>query len=340
MLAVETELKNAQKVKQFLQQRDLLNTDYLPIKELERIFFPITKEIKVPNGKVIKSKLSFPKKEIAPRIEELLKSKLSPKEIKLIPRSQEIVGSIMVLEVPEELKSKEKIVAEAYLEINDHVHTVVKKEQIHSGDYRLRKVKVLAGKKTKETEHYENGVRIRLDLEKTYFSARSGTERLRIARLVKPNEEVLVMFSGAAPFPLVIAKNSKAKVVYGIEMNPLAHQYALENVSLNKLDDKVAIFEGDVRKILPKIKKKFDRIAMPLPKTGEQFLDLALSKIKLGGMVHLYAFLNEKDIDNEANKVKEICKQNKYAVKILRKVKCGQFSPSVFRVCFDIKVVK
>ena len=334
------ELKNAEKVKQFLQKKDLLNPDYLPIKELGRIFFPITKEVKVPYSKVIRTKISFPKKERVPKIEELLKDKLSAKEIKLIPRSQEIVGSIMILEVPEELKSKEKIVAGAYLKINDHVHTVVKKEQIHSGDYRLRKVKVLAGKRTKETTHYENGVKVKLNLEKTYFSARSGTERLRIARLVKAGEEVLVMFSGAGPYPLVIAKNSKAKVVYGIEMNPLAHQYALENVSLNKLDDKVAIFEGDVRKILPKIRKKFNRIAMPLPKTGEEFLDVALSKIKLGGMIHLYTFLNEKEIDKEAKKVREICKSNKHFVRIMRKVKCGQFSPSVFRICFDIKVLK
>ena len=157
--------------------------------------------------------------------------------------------------------------------------------------------------------------------------------------MVKPGEEVLVMFSGAAPYPLVIAKNSKAKVVYGIEMNPLAHQYALENVFINKLDDRVAIFEGDVRKILPKLRKRFNRIAMPLPKTGEEFLDIALSKVKVGGMIHLYAFLNEKEIDNEAKKVREICKENKHSVRILRKVKCGQFSPSVFRVCFDIKVI-
>ncbi len=340
MLAVETELKNAQKVKEFLQKKDLLSPDYLAVRELGRIFFPIIKDVKIPGGKVINTKISFPKKERAPKIEELLQNKLSAKEIKLIPRSQEIVGSIMVLEIPEELKSKENIIAQAYLEMNDHVSTVVKKEQIHSGDYRLRKVKILAGKKTKETEHYENGVKIKLDLEKTYFSARSGNERLRIARLVKSGEEVLVMFSGAAPYPLVIAKNSLAKIIYGIEMNPLAHQYALDNVSLNKLDDKVAIFEGDVRDILPKIRKKFNRVVMPLPKTGEQFLDIALSKVKSVGMIHLYAFLNEKDINTEAKKVVGICKQNKHSVRILRKVKCGQFSPSVFRVCFDIKVIK
>lgn len=340
MLAAYTELKNAQKVKQFLQKKKLFNLDYQTVKELDHIYFPIIKKIKVPNAKVVNTKFLFPKRELVPKIEELLTKKLTPKELKLIPRSQEIVGSIMILEIPEELKHKEKIIAEAYLKINHHVETVVKKEHIHSGEYRLRKVKILAGKKTKETVHYENGVKIKLHLEKTYFSARSGNERLRIARLVKDNENVLVMFSGAGPFPLVIAKKSKAKVVYGVEMNPPAHQYALENVSLNNLNDKIAIFEGDARVIVPKIKKKFDRVIMPLPKTGEQFLDLALKKVKVGGFIHLYAFLDEKDIDKEAKRVREICKSNGHKVRILRKVKCGQFSPSVFRICFDIKVIK
>jgi tRNA (guanine37-N1)-methyltransferase len=340
MLVARSELKNAQKLKQILVKKELLDPNYLLIKELGRIYFPVKKKVKLSVGEIIDSKMKFQKKEVPPKIEDLLKNKLSKKEIKLIPRSQEIVGKIMILDIPEELKSRDKMIAQAYLEMNDHVETVVRKEQFHEGEYRLRKVKILAGEKTKETIHYENGVKIKLDLEKTYFSARSANERLRVSRLVKSGEEVLVMFSGAAPYPLVIAKNSDVKVIYGIEMNPLAHQYALENVSLNKLDEKIAIFEGDVRVILPKIKKKFDRIVMPLPKTGELFLPLALKKIKLGGIVHLYAFLDEAEIDKEAKKIREICKGARKTVRILRKVKCGQFSPRVFRICFDIKIIK
>ena len=339
MLAAFTKKRNAQRVKNFLVKKKILHLDYLPIKELDYLYFPMTKKIKVPYAKVVNTKLSFQKKENLLTIEDLLKNKLTPKQMKLIPRAQEIVGSIMILEMPEKLIKKEKIIAEAYLKLNKHVETVVKKAKIHSGEYRLRKVKILAGKRTKETTHYENGIRLKLHLEKTYFSARSGNERLRIARLVKKGEEVLVMFSGSAPYPLVIAKNSPAKVIYGLEINILAHQYALENVKLNKFEDKIAIFEGDVRDILPKFRKKFNRIAMPLPKTGDQFLYLALRKIKKNGTIHLYDFLNEKEINKQAKVVKEICKINKKSVRILRKVKCGQFAPGVFRVCFDIKVI-
>ena len=339
MLAAFTELKNAQKVKEFLVKKNVLHLDYLPIKELDHLYFPIIKKIKVPSAKIVNSKLKFTLKDTAVTIESLLKKKLTAKEMKLIPRAQEIVGNIMILEMPPELVKKEKLIAEAYLKLNKHVETVTKKAKIHSGEYRLRKVKILAGKRSKETIHYENGIRVKLHLEKTYFSARSANERLRISRLVKNGEDVLVMFSGAAPYLLVIAKNSRAKVIYGIEINPLAHQYALENVKINKLENRVAIFQGNVRRLLPKMRKQFNRIAMPLPKTGEQFLDIALKKVKKNGTIHLYDFLNETEIEKQAKIVREICKKNKKKIRILRKVKCGQFAPGVFRVCFDIKVL-
>ena len=146
------------------------------------------------------------------------------------------------------------------------------------------------------------------------------------------------MFSGCAPYPLILAKHSPAKSILGIEINPDAHQFGIENVTLNKFENKIKLINDDVRKVLPKIKKKFDRILMPLPKTSEEFLDIALSKIKKGGIIHLYAFLNEQDIKNEALRFKQICKDLGYSTRILKKVKCGQHAPYTFRVCYDIKV--
>ncbi|MDO8656261.1 MAG: class I SAM-dependent methyltransferase family protein [Nanoarchaeota archaeon] len=340
MYAAQTELKNAQKVKEYLIEKNLFHPQYTSVKELGLIYFPIIKRAKVPHAKTVSPFFSFPQKQKNSSIEELLKNKLTLAELEILPKSQEVVGTILILEIPAELKSKEKIIAETYLQHTPHIQTVVKKEEFHEGDYRLRKVKVLAGKNTKETIHQESGVKIKLDLEKTYFSARSSNERLRIAKQVKKGEEVLVMFSGAAPFPLVIAKNSLAKIIYGIELNLLAHQYAVQNVELNKCGEKVIILEGDVRKIVPTLKKKFDRIAMPLPKSAEDFLDIALTAAKKGGIIHFYSFIPEDEIKNEGQRIQKVCNGLKHQVKIVRSVKCGQFSPRTFRVCFDMKMLK
>ncbi len=339
MLAAETSLKNAQNVKEYLTRHNLLNFDYLLVKEFDVIYFPILKKAKVPGAVVVDTRFSFPQKRHDLTVEEVLKDKLTKEEIQIFPKSQEVVGDILILEIPAELQLKEKLIAEAYLKTHKSIKTVVKKDQVHEGEFRLRKVKVLAGENRKETIHQENGVKIKLHLEKTYFSARSATERLRIAKLVKPREKVMVLFSGAAPYPLVIARHSQASMVYGIEINPAAHQSALESVDLNHLENRIKIFEGDVRTLLPKMKETFDRIAMPLPKTGEEFLDVALPKVKKGGMIHLYAFLAEDEIPAHKKQVCSICKKQGYQIKILKTVKCGQFSPRVFRICFDIKSI-
>ncbi|MBI4983035.1 class I SAM-dependent methyltransferase family protein [Candidatus Woesearchaeota archaeon] len=340
MLAASTELKNAQKVREYLIRNHLIDPNYFPVKELGEMYFPLIKKTRVPGAKVVEVRFSFPLKFRPPTIKELLKRKLTKKEMALIPKSQEIIGKIMILEIPEELQHKDKIIAEAYLLSNKNIETVVKKDELHSGIYRTRKVKVLAGKDQKETIHTENGVKMWVNLEETYFSARLAHERLRIAQQVKSGEEVLVMFSGVAPYQLVLAENSPAKMIYGIEINPFAHQLALKNIALNNFQHKVIVYEGEVRSLVPKLlsKKRFDRIIMPLPKTGGEFLDMALLVAKKGTLIHLYAFLGEGEIESEKKKIKNRCVKLMCPVKILRAVKCGQFSPRVFRVCFDLKI--
>lgn len=339
MYAAQTELKSAQKVKEYLIQKKLFHPDYLLVKELGFIYFPLVKKAKVPSAKVVSPLFSFPEKLKQPTVEELLHGQLTPQELELLPKSQEVVGKILILEIPPGLEKKEKIIAEAYLKHSKTIETVVMKKEFHEGDYRLRKVKVLAGKKSKETIHQENGVKIKLDLEKTYFSARSSNERLRIAKQVKRGEEVLVMFSGAGPYPLVLAKNSPAKIIYGIELNPGAHQYALQNVELNNFVGRIIMLEGEVRAIVPSLPRKFGRIIMPLPKSAENFLDIALAAAKKGGLIHFYSFIPEEELKKEGQRIKKICAGLKHPVRILRSVKCGQFSPRTFRVCFDMKVL-
>ncbi len=338
MLAACTELKNAETLRQHLVSKKAVHQGFLPIKELGFIYFPLAKRLPVPRGKVVNVSFAFPEKEKSASVEELLRNELSSREMKLLPRAQEIVGTIMVLEIPEALQKYEHAIAQAYLKANKSIRTVVKKARMHEGPFRLRKVTVLAGRSIKETIHRENGIRLKLDLEKTYFSARLAHERLRIAQQVAKGEDVLVMFSGAAPYPLVIAKNSEASRITGIEINPLAHQYGQENVTMNKFTKRIDLKLGDVRDLLPKMRRKFDRIAMPLPKTGEEFLDIALPAVKTGGVIHLYAFLREEEIAGYRKNVLGICKKLGNSAKILRVVQCGQFAPGVSRYCVDMKV--
>ncbi len=268
-----------------------------------------------------------------------LKDKLSKKELELVPTSFDVVGNILIFsDFPKELIKKEKQIGNVILEKYHHIKTILKKTKKYSGKFRLAKLKLIAGENRKETTHRENNVLIKLNVEKVYFSARMSTERKRIAELVKPNESVLVMFSGSGIYPLVIAKNTNCKEVYGIEINPIAHKYALENIKKNKLENKIRLYCGDVKKIVPKLNKKFDRILMPLPKSAEIFLALALKYIKKGGIIHFYDFLHEDEFNLAADKIEKACKISNKKFKIIRIIKCGQYSPGFYRVCTDFSV--
>ena len=77
----------------------------------------------------------------------------------------------------------------------------------------------------------------------------------------------------------------------------------------------------------------------PLPKNAENFLNIALNKIKKNGIIHFYNFSEENKYDKVIEMIGQECKKKKKQCKILKIVKCGQFSPRVFRVCVDFKVI-
>lgn len=271
------------------------------------------------------------------KLGEVLDKYLTKKEKEFLTTSFDIIGEIAVIEIKEEIQHKEKIIGEAILKMHKNIKTVCKRDGEHSGIFRTQKLKIVAGKKTKETIHKESRCMLKLNVEKCYFSVRSGTERLRIAEQVKKNENILVMFSGIAPFICVIGKNSNYKSIYGVEINPAAHKYAVENIEKNKIKNAETVL-GDVKKIVPKLKNKYDRIIMPLPRTAEEFLDTALFVAKKGTIIHLYGFLAEEEFKDFKKKIRKICSEMGFKVKIKDLVKCGQFSPRLFRICVDFEV--
>lgn len=267
-----------------------------------------------------------------------LRGILRDKELAMLPSGFDTIGDIAILEIPDGLRRMEKEIAEVLLNMHKHINTVVAKDSPHEGELRTRTVRHLAGEKKTTTLHKECKTVIEVDIEKMYFSPRLSHERLRIAQLVKEGERVLVMFSGCGPYCVVIAKNSKAKEIIGVELNKDGHEYAERNISRNKLWTRVRCFQGDVRKVVPKL-GTFDRIAMPLPEGGEDFLDIALNAAKKKGIIHFYDFLHESEIPDVAfNKVKAACKEAKVKCKVLQHVLCGQIGCRKYRVCVDFIV--
>ncbi len=334
--SIKVPLQQAEEAKRYLITQKNLNYRYKIYRNKKFIYFPLIEKDKIMKYVIVSKQFKLSTTHNG-NLREKLTSKLTKKEQALLKTAFDIIGNIAILDIPNELRHKEKIIAHVLLKSNHQVITVLRKEGTHTGIFRTQKLKWLAGKKIKETIYKEHGVVLHLHVEKVYFSPRISTERKRIYQQVKKGESILVMFSGCAPYPCVIAKNTKAKEIYGVEINPEAHRYGLENLQLNKLDN-VKLFLGDVRTIVPSLHKKFDRVIMPLPKSAEDFLDVAIHVIKKEGMIHFYDFLHENDFNLVNEKVKKACYFYGKKCRIVKLVKCGHYSPQTYRICVDVVI--
>ncbi|MFH1445037.1 MAG: class I SAM-dependent methyltransferase family protein, partial [Nanoarchaeota archaeon] len=159
------------------------------------------------------------------KLKELLKDKLTKKELEILKISFDTVGDIAIIEIPDELKKKEKYIANSIVSLHPHIKTVCKKTSGREGEFRTRSMKKILGKST-ETIHKEHGCKYKMDVTKVYFSPREATERQRISSQVDSGEKILVMFSGVGPYAIAIAKNHPDANIYAIEKNPAGHKYA------------------------------------------------------------------------------------------------------------------
>jgi len=287
-------------------------------------------------------------------------------------RAYEILGNIAIVKFSREVKEKDKKkFANKILNENKSVKTILEKTGKVKGRLRKIQTKYLAGENTKEALYRENNCVFRFNVDKTYFSARLSNERKEIASYIKKGDNVLVMFAGIAPLPIIIAKNSQARRVYSNEINREANKYAQLNIELNKLKERVELVPGDIKRValqlshhqipqfatslkyglyrelahhppkkrgdkrLNEVPSKFDVIAMPRPQLKDSFLKEAFMLSRKGTRVYYYDFCKEEEIDSIVEKVKEQSKKYKKKIKIIRVKKAGDIAPRRYRVRVD-----
>ncbi len=268
-------------------------------------------------------------------IGDVLKDVLTPEEREHLVKSFDIIGNVAIIDLPPELYHRKKEVARAIKEVHPSVRTVAIKVGPMEGEFRVPRLEVVEGDSL-VTEYREHGVRMRLDVGKVYFSPRLSYERIRIARLVKEGEVVGVFFAGVGPFAFVIEKHARPSYVYAIEKNPVAARYLWENIALNK--SRVIGVKGDVREVVPRaFRGTSDRVVMPMPKGGVDFLDVAVEAIRERGVIHVYAFGREEDPYSEVERKLE---ELGVPYRVLFRRKVSDYAPGIWRVVVDVEVEK
>lgn len=330
--------------KKFLQSKGWLDTETMIGRSAQRyLLFPLKENFKekellkkFPDAKIVERHLQKLKRKKG-SLKDLLKGVIPEKYIDDVIRSYDIIGDIAVISVPKKLEKLEKSIAWTLKRTYPNIKVVAKRKTKVKGKFRLREYKILVGEKRTETLHKEHGVLIKVNLAKAYFSPRSSGERIRIANQVKSKEKVLVAFAGVGPYALVIAKKQPKCKIWAVELNPDAYKYTEENIRINRFSNIIPI-KGDVRKVVPKLKEKFDRIISVLPESGFDFLDVLISAAAKNAIIHFYIFLHENDLQKSIEKIKKIARAQKRKIKILKKIKAGVYAPGVWRWCIDFQV--
>ncbi|MEA2070922.1 MAG: class I SAM-dependent methyltransferase family protein [Asgard group archaeon] len=327
---VAVPLQKGEQVRSYLSKNNLLNTNYSIITKNNQLIIPVTRNLTenekeflltIDKNVAYLSLNDLPEEETPPGSHfDVLKDKLPADEFQLLPRSFDTIGDIIVIEIPDELWHRRKLIGEALLTAHSSITTVYAKAGKVAGVNRIRPVEYLAGKKKTKTIHKEHGIRYSVDITKAYFSPRLSEEHTRIADQVQPQEEIIDMFCGIGPFAIPIASKVEAKI-HAIDINKDAIQLLKESMELNKLKGKIIPYVGDCRKVIKNenLKGIADRIIMNLPGYAVNYLDSACQALKPeGGIIHFFEFVGgdnpekqivkdlRKEVTKSGRKVKEI----------------------------------
>lgn len=271
-------------------------------------------------------------------ITELLKDKLSEEEIEELKKSFDIIGDIVIVEIPEDLEVHKNEIGQATLQFTKRKTVYMKKSAV-KGVTRVRELELIAGEDNPITIHKEHGTRLKLDVKNVYFSPRLATERKRVQEACEDGEEILDMFAGIGPFPIVIAHEKNVNIT-AVDINEYAIKYLNENIKLNKLAPNAHITAicGNTNEVaLNELKdKKFDRLIMNLPGLAPEFLDLAVSLCKEGGVIHYYEFSD--GFSQGIERAQIACERQNKKVEILNTRKVKSSSPGMWHVAIDCKV--
>ena len=236
----------------------------------------------------------------------------------------DIVGDIAIVRLAGFSSKEKRGVARELIEEMKNVKVVMEQEGGIEGEFRLRKLKHLGGERRTLTVHRENGCAFKVDVARCYFSPRLSTERLRVSRLVKPEERVLNMFAGVGPYSIPIAKLAGARVT-SCEMNEYAAELHEENDRLNKVEKLVSVINEDAMNLPSLVSRRFDRVLMPLPAEADRFLPTAVLMAKKGAMIHYYRHVLGRDVGEAEGALRDELKGflpegTRYAVRKVREV--------------------
>ncbi|SFB87567.1 methyltransferase [Halobiforma haloterrestris] len=307
-----------------LAEEDLIDDDYEIDVEDGSLYIPVTDPGAVDDDL-----------EVVARAAEERDDQVMPADLLEFDPSYERLGKAVLLD--EDDPDRAEAIADAVLESDLPVETVLNKASKVKGETRVRDWELLAGEDT-QVVHREYGCEFALDLAEVYFSPRLATERHRVVEQVVAGEHAFDMFAGVGPFVVPFA-NRGAEVV-GVDVNPDAIEYLEENARRNGVADRVTAINGDVREVAAggEYADWADRIVMNLPHSADEFLE---SAVRLAGddcVLHYYDIQHEDDPFGPGERAIREAAEPEYDVTVETRHTVRSYAPHELNVCLDVRL--
>ncbi|KAM4830456.1 tRNA (guanine(37)-N(1))-methyltransferase [Urocitellus parryii] len=280
----------------------------------------------------------------------------------VLPKGQDVisgfsrVGHIAHLNLRDHQLPFKHLIGQVMIDKNPGITSAVNKINNIDNTYRNFQMEVLSGEENMLTKVRENNYTYEFDFSKVYWNPRLSTEHSRITELLKPGDVLFDVFAGVGPFAVPAAK--KNCTVFANDLNPESHKWLLHNCKLNKVDQKVKVFnldgkdflQGPVREelmqqlALPKERKHSVHIVMNLPAKAIEFLCAFKSLLDgqpcssdLLPIVHCYSFSKDvnpaKDVQQQAGAVLGISLEACSSVHLVRNV-----APNKEMLCITFQI--
>ncbi|ELY67643.1 class I SAM-dependent methyltransferase [Natrinema versiforme] len=322
---VRVALEHGEATRAALADADLIDDGYEIAVEDGRIYIPIAD----PDS--ASGILEDP--EIVPRTVPERESQTMPADLLAFEPTYERLGRAALID--EDDPERARAIADAILESDLPVETVLNKASKVKGETRVRDWELLAGENT-EVVHREYGCEFLLDLADVYFSPRLATERHRVAEQVTADEQAFDMFAGVGPFVVPFAKRGAECI--GVDINPEAIEYLRENARRNGVADRVTAINDDVRTVATGYEDWADRIVMNLPHSAGEFLESAVTLAGDDCTIHYYDIQHEDDPFGPGERAIRAAAEPDYEITVETRHTVRSYAPHELNVCLDVRL--
>ncbi|KAH7326511.1 Met-10+ like-protein-domain-containing protein [Stachybotrys elegans] len=162
-----------------------------------------------------------------------------------IPVGFNTAGHVAHLNLREPYLPYKHIIAEAIIDKNPNIRTVINKvdEVGTESEFRTFSYEVIGGPDDLLVEVSKSGCVFRFDYSKVYWNSKLDTEHRRLFEMFQPGEVVADVMAGVGPFALPAGK--RGVFVWANDKNPESYKYLSEGVKRNKVSEFVKSFNCD-----------------------------------------------------------------------------------------------